>query len=111
MARDKEEVQRKSQSEVAEWVKLSEEHLLVLQRLQKVCHYCSERMTPAALNRDCPVNSLASLPPKCRHHQFQASASRLRRKPLTQADGTSSESPASAAGKRPTGTCRRSLTN
>lgn len=66
MIQDKQEIKEKSHSEVAEWIKLSEEHLHVLQRLQKVCYYCSERMTPDSVNLECPVNSLSKLPAKCR---------------------------------------------
>ena len=66
MNQEKIEIKEKSQNEVSEWMKLSEEHLHVLQRLQKVCFYCSERMTPASINMDCPVNSMKILPPKCK---------------------------------------------
>jgi hypothetical protein len=65
MIKNKEEIKEKSQHEVAEWMKLSEEHLHILQRLQKVCYFCSEKMSAESINMDCPVNSMKKLPPKC----------------------------------------------
>jgi hypothetical protein len=67
MIQEKQLVKEKSQNEVTEWVKLSEEHLHILQRLQKICYYCSERMTPQSINMDCPVNSMKMLPNKCKN--------------------------------------------
>lgn len=109
MFQDKQEIKEKSQNEVAEWVKLSEEHLHVLQRLQKVCFYCSERMTPISVNLECPVNSLKKLPEKCKkpsNQQFPGSAKMSRRGNFTRTGDTSSMSHARKAEKRRTRICR-----
>lgn len=57
----------KSEEELNEWMKLSEEHLLALQNLQKVCFYCSVKMTPESINTECLINNSKTDLSQCKY--------------------------------------------
>lgn len=67
MEQESMEIKEKSAQEMNEWAKITEEHLHAIQNLQKVCYYCSEKLSPISLNSECPINSYQIQTPNCQN--------------------------------------------